>query len=93
MIEIILFTNVKTICMLKSFLSFNMRKDCDESIFIKRMFSITFWHSGKWRVTALHVEPSITRVAKKHVILKGGGRKGRGKKKILNTALLEVVHQ
>lgn len=69
--------------MLKSFLSFNMRKDCDESIFIKRIFSITFWHSGKWRVTALHVEPSITRVAKKHVILKGVGEREEGKKKYL----------
>lgn len=60
----------------------------NESIFI-----ITFWHSGKWWVTALHVEPSITGVAKKHVILKGSGGRKRKRKKRLNTALLEVAQQ
>lgn len=29
----------------------------------------TFWHSGKWWVTALHVESSITGVTEKHIIL------------------------
>lgn len=48
----------------------------NDSIFIERIFIITFWHSGKWWVTALHVEPSITGVAKKHVILKGAGGGG-----------------
>lgn len=56
----------------------------NESIFIERIFIITFWHSGKWWVTALHVEPSITGVAKKHVILKGMGEgRGRGKKDLI----------
>lgn len=64
----------------------------NESIFIEMIFIITFWHSGKWWVTALHVEPSITGVAKKHVILKWGGG-GEEDEKRLNTVLLEVAYQ
>lgn len=37
----------------------------------------TFWHSCKWWITALHVEASVTRITKEHVILKKGGREGQ----------------
>lgn len=69
--ENILLINAKIISTLKSFWSLNER--LNGSIFIEIIFMITFWHSGKWWVTALHMESSVTGVTEEHVVLKGVG--------------------
>lgn len=95
MTEIILFTNVKTIRMLKSFWSFNMRKDCERKYFHRKDF---YYHLLAFGKVVGHSTPCGTlyhKSRKRACCPEWGWEKGkRGKKKNhLNTALLKVVHQ